>query len=135
MGLKAEVNRAWDEVLSPLFEEFSTDVLVEMLDKGATGKDPVYSEAVPAKLYRPPVSVKARVKLARERVISPGGEAEEIDGRAVFRTDELKVKNVTLDFGTRVTFQGEAFTVVRIAETAAVGERLLLTKVEFAREA
>lgn len=43
MGLKNEIGRAWDEVLSPLFEEFSVDVAVELLDVGATALDPVYA--------------------------------------------------------------------------------------------
>lgn len=135
MGLKSEVGRAWDEVLSPIFEEFSAEVAVETLDSGATARDPVYGEAAQPKTYRPPVPVKARVKLARERVVLPGGESQEIDGRAVFRADELRASGLRLDFGTRVTFQGEAFTVARLEETAAVGERRLLTRVELVREA
>jgi hypothetical protein len=134
MSLKSEVGRAWDEVLSPIFGEFSAEVALETLDEAATERDPVYGEAAPPKVYRPPVSVKARVKLARERVVLPGGESQEIDGRAVFRTDELAAQGLRLDFGARVTFQGEAFTVTRIEEAAAVGERRLLTKVELVRE-
>ncbi len=135
MGLKSEVGRAWDEVLSPIFAELSVEVAVETLDASATERDPVYGEASPEKVYRPPVPVKARVKLARERVTLPGGASQEIDGRAVFRSDELAAKGLRLDFGARVTFQGEAFTVSRIEEAAAVGERRLLTKVLLVREA
>ena len=135
MGLKAEVDKAWEGVLSPLFAEFSAEVGVERLDTVSTATDPVYGDATPAKVYLPPVLVKARVKLVRERVVLPGGEDQEIDGRAVFRTDELSAQGLTLDFGTRVRVRNEAFTVVRVEASAGVGDRSLLTKVHLVREA
>lgn len=40
-GLKQGVKAAWDNSLSPLFEEFSADVEVEVLDPAAPAIDPL----------------------------------------------------------------------------------------------
>ena len=135
MGIKDEVNKAWDNVLSPFFEELSTEVLVQSVDAAATQADPLYDEPVSAKVFTDPVSVRARVKIEKERLVLPGGEAVEIDGRVTVRTDELEAKGLALDVGARVTFQGERYTVVHREARAEVAERFLLTRVAVRKEA
>lgn len=135
MGIKEEVNKAWYNVLSPFFEELSTEVLVQSVDVASTQADPLYDEPVSAKVLTDPVPVRARVKLEKERLVLPGGEAVEIDGRVTVRTDELEAKGLALDVGARVTFQGERYTVVHREARAEVAERFLLTRVAVRKEA
>jgi hypothetical protein len=135
MGIKDEVNKAWDNVLSPFFEELSTEVLIQAVDAASTPADPLYDEPSSAKVFTDPVPVRARVKLETERLVLPGGEAVEIDGRVTVRTDELEAKGLALDVGARVTFQGERYTVVHREARAEVAERFLLTRVAVRKEA
>ncbi len=135
MGVKDEVNKAWDNILSPFFEELSTEVLVQAVDAASTEKDPLYDEPAAAKAFTDPVPVRARVKLEKERLVLPGGEAVEIDGRVTVRTDEIEAKGLDLDVGARVTFQGERYTVVHREARAEVAERFLLTRVAVRKEA
>jgi len=134
MGIREEVNKAWDNVLSPFFEELSTEVLVETVDAASTQADPLYDEPVSTKAFTDPVPVRARVKLEKERLVLPGGEAVEIDGRVTVRTDEIEVKGLALEVGARVTFQGERYTVVHREARAEVAERFLLTRVAVRKE-
>jgi hypothetical protein len=135
MGIKEEVNKAWDNVLSPFFEELSTEVLIQAVDAASTQVDPLYDEPVSAKAFTDPVPVRARVKLEKERFVLPGGEAVEIDGRVTVRTDELQAKGLALDVGARITFQGERYTVVHREARAEVAERFLLTRAAVRKEA
>jgi hypothetical protein len=135
MGIKQEVNRAWDNILSPFFEELSTEVLVQAVDTASTQADPLYDEPVSEKAFTDPVAVRARVKLEKERLVLPGGEALEIDGRVTVRTDEVEGKGLVLDVGARITFQGERYTVVNREARAEVAERFLLTRVAVRKEA
>jgi hypothetical protein len=134
MGIKEEVNKAWDNVLSPFFEELSTEVLAQSVDAASTEKDPLYDEPSSAKVFTDPVPVRARVKLEKERLVLGGGEAVEIDGRVTVRTDELEAKGLALDVGARVTFQGERYTVVHREARAEVAEKFLLTRVAVRKE-
>lgn len=134
MGIKDEVNKAWDNVLSPFFEELSTEVLVQSVDTASTQTDPLYDEPSSTKVFTDPVPVRARVKLEKERLVLGGGEAVEIDGRVTVRTDELEAKGLALDVGARVTFQGERFTVVHREARAEVAEKFLLTRVAVRKE-
>jgi len=134
MGIKDEVNKAWDNVLSPFFEELSTEVLVQSVDAASTTADPLYDEPVAAKVFTDPVPVRARVKLEKERLVLGGGEAVEIDGRVTVRTDELEAKGLALEVGARVTFQGERYTVVHREARAEVAEKFLLTRVAVRKE-
>ncbi|RJP21183.1 MAG: hypothetical protein C4529_07940 [Deltaproteobacteria bacterium] len=134
MGIKDEVNKAWDNVLSPFFEELSTEVLVQSVDAASTQTDPLYDEPSSKKVFTDPVPVRARVKLEKERLVLGGGEAVEIDGRVTVRTDELEAKGLALDVGARVTFQGERYTVVHREARAEVAEKFLLTRVAVRKE-
>jgi len=127
MGLKDEVGKAWDGVLSPLFEELSAEVLVQSVDLGLTQRDPVYGEAT-AKAFTAPVPVKARVRLERDQLVLPGGSSVEIDGTVTARTDELEAKGLALDLGSRITFQGRRYAVVHRESRAEVAERFLLIR-------
>jgi hypothetical protein len=129
MGIRDGIRHAWDDVLSPLFDEFATEVSVEVLDKETTVADALYDEAVETKKYLPPVALKARIKIAKERLVLPGGELKDIDGKATFKTGDLKAAGVNLDFGTRIGFKGKSYKVVHIEETSSVGDEFLLTKV------
>lgn len=134
MGIKEEVNKAWDNVLSPFFEELSSEVLVQSVDAASTQTDPLYDEPSSAKVFTDPVPVRARVKLEKERLVLGGGEAVEIDGRVTVRTDELEAKGLALEVGARVTFQGERYTVVHREARAEVAEKFLLTRVAVRKE-
>ena len=134
MGIREEVHNAWDNVLSPFFEELSTEVLVQSVDTASTSVDPLYDEPSSAKVFTDPVPVRARVKLEKERLVLGGGEAVEIDGRVTVRTDELEAKGLALDVGVRVTFQGERYTVVHREARAEVAEKFLLTRVAVRKE-
>ncbi len=134
MGLREEVHTAWDNVLSPFFEELSTEVLVQSVDAASTQTDPLYDEPVSTTLFTDPVPVRARVKLEKERLVLPGGEAVEIDGRVTVRTDELEAKGLALELGARVTFQSERYTVVHREARAEVAEKFLLTRVAVQKE-
>jgi hypothetical protein len=134
MGLKDGVNAAWDKALSPLFEEFSTEVQVQSVDKAATTVDPLYDEPVAEKVFTDPVMVHARVKLKKERLVLPGGEDIEIDGKVTVRSDELDAKGIALDIGSRVIFQSERYTVVHRETRAQVGEKFLLVRVAVVQE-
>ena len=134
MGLKQEVNKAWDQVLSPFFEEFSAEILVESVDESATSVDPLYGEPVAQKVFTTPVAIFARVRIEKERVVLPGGEQIDIDGRLTVRSDELGAKGVSMEVGSRVTANGERFTVRRTQGRAQVGERSLLIRVLLVRE-
>ncbi|MBI2931817.1 MAG: hypothetical protein HYY16_09210 [Planctomycetes bacterium] len=135
MGIRDEVNKAWDNVLSPFFEELSTEVQIQTIDAASTQADPLYDEPVSAKAFTDPVPVRARVKLEKDRLVLPGGEAVEIDGRITVRTDELESKGLALDVGARVIFQGERYIVVHREARAEVAERFLLTRVAVRKEA
>ena len=134
MGIRDEVHNTWDNVLSPFFEELSTEVLVQSVDAASTPTDPLYDEPVATKVYTDPVSVRARVKLEKERLVLGGGEDVEIDGRITMRTDELEAKGLALEVGARVTFQGERYTVVHREARAEVAEKFLLTRVAVRKE-
>ena len=79
--------------------------------------------------------MRARVKLQKERLVLPGGEDVEIDGRVTVRTDELEAKGLALEVGSRVTFRGERYTVVHREARAEVAERFLLTRAAVRKEA
>jgi len=128
-GLKEGVKAAWDNSLSPLFEEFSADVEVEVLDPSAPAIDPLYGEPLAEKEYLPPVIMKARVKMEHERLVKPGGEEIDTDGRMTLRTEELNAAGVVLDFSSLVTVSGRKYAVAHIETAAQVGEEHLLTKV------
>lgn len=135
MGIKEEVNKAWDNVLSPFFEELSTEVLIQSVDVAATSTDPLYDEPATTTTFTDPVAVRARVKLGKDRLVLPGGEDIEIDGRITMRTDELQAKGLAVDVGARVTFQGERYTVVHREARAEVAENFLLTRIAVQKEA
>jgi hypothetical protein len=129
MGIKDGIKDAWDDVLSPLFDEFASDVSIEVLDRNTTVKDDLYDEAVEAKRYLPPVVVKGRVKIAKERLVLPGGGVIDTDGRATFKTEDLRANGIKLDFSTRVNFKGSAYSIAHIKETSSIGDEFLLTMV------
>ncbi len=129
MGIKDEIMDAWSDVLSPLFAEFAADVEIEMLDESGTITDELYDEPVQTKNYKPPVTIKGRVKIEKDRLVLPSGESKDIDGRITFRTEELKANGVQLDFGTRISFKGKSYIVIHIEEASEVGEEFLLTRV------
>jgi len=135
MGIRDEVDRAWDNVLSPFFAELSTEVMVQSVDTSSTQIDPLYGEPVSSKSFTDPVPVRARVKLERERLVLGGGEEVEIDGKVTVRTDELEAKGLVLDVGSRLTFQGERYTVVHKEARAEVADNFLLTRVDVRKEA
>ena len=134
MGLKDGVRAAWDKALSPLFEEFSAEVHIQSVDAASTNIDPLYGEPVAEKLFTDPVTVHARVKLERERLVLPGGEDIEIDGKITVRSDELEDKGVSLEIGSRIAFRGERFTVAHLETRGQVGEEFLLIRVAVVRE-
>jgi hypothetical protein len=129
MGLKDGVKAAWRGALSPLFGEFAGEIQVEALDRSASAMDPVYDEPVAAKQYLPPVTLKARWKLERERLVLPGGEEIDVEGRATLRTEDLVAADVELDFACRVTVEGRKLAVGHVERAAQVGAEHLLTKV------
>jgi hypothetical protein len=129
MGIRDGIKDAWDDVLSPLFDEFASDVSIEVLNKDTTVKDDLYDEAAEAKRYLPPLVVKGRVKIAKERLVLPGGELKDIEGKAMFKTEDLKANGIDVDFSTRITFKGKSYSVVHIEETSGVGDEYLLMKV------
>jgi len=134
MSLKAEVDKAWTNVISPLFEEFSTEILVQSVDVGATDVDPVYDEPVSTKVFTDPVAIRARIKLAKEQMVLPGGEFIEIDGKVTVRSSELESNGIDLEIGARITFQNARYTVVHRAARAEVADNFLLTKVAIQKE-
>lgn len=129
MGVKDGIKDAWDDVLSPLFDEFASDVLIEMLDKDATVVDDLYDEAVETKRYLPSLVIKGRVKIEKDRLVLPGGEFKDIDGKATFKSEDLKANGIQMDFGTRIGFKGRSYSVVHIEEASSLGDEFLLTKV------
>lgn len=129
MGIRDGIKDAWDDVLSPLFDEFASDVSIDVLDKDSTVKDDLYDEAAETKRYLSPVAVKGRVKIAKERLVLPGGEMKDIEGKATFKTEDLKANGIEMDFGTRIGFKGKSYGVVHIEETSGVGDEFLLTRV------
>jgi hypothetical protein len=129
MGLKDGVKAAWRGALSPLFGEFAGEVSVECIDRSVPGIDPVYGEPTGEKQYLPPVTLKARWKLERERLVLPGGEEIDVEGRVTFRTEDLEAAGVALDFASLVTVEGRRLAVAHIERRAQVGEEHLLTKV------
>jgi hypothetical protein len=129
MGFREAVKSAWREALSPLFEEFSGEVLVECLDPAGQQVDPLYGEAACEKLYLPPVPLRALWKLERERVALPGGGEIDVDGRVALRTEDLAAQGVELDFASTVTVEGRKYAVVHIETAGQVGEEHLLTNV------
>lgn len=133
MGIRDEVMDAWDNTLSPLFDEFAAEVSVEVLDKDATVTDDLYDEETDGKVYKEPVVIKGRVKIGKDRLVLPGGESVDIDGRVTFKTEDLDAGAVDMDFGVRITFKGIPYIVIHIQETSEVGEEFLLTRV-FLRE-
>ena len=134
MGLKEEVSRAWDEVLSPIFEEFSTEVLVQSVDVASTVPDALYDEPAAEKAFTPPVPIRARVKLGKDRLVLAGGEAIDVDGRVTVRADELAAKGISLEIGSRITFQGERFIAVHRETGAQVADDFLLVRVSIRKE-
>ena len=128
MGLKEGVKAAWDNALSPLFGEFAGEVQVECLDRTAPPVDPLYGEPTGEKQYLPPVVLKARWKLERERLVLPGGEEIDAEGRVTFRTEDLGAAGVELDFAALVAIDGTRYAVVHVETAAQVGEEHLLTK-------
>ena len=129
MSLTQDIKTVWQDTLSPLFAELASDVLVEELDQANSPVDSLYAEEAAFKQYKPGVSLKARVKIAKDRLVLPGGEAIEIDARMTFRTEELATKNIRLDFSARVSFNNIAYTVVHWEKTSQVGDEFLLTKI------
>ena len=133
MSLKDGVKAAWRGALSPLFGEFAGEVQVECLDRSpppqGTETDPVYGEAAGAKRYLPPVTLKARWSLERERLVLPGGEGIDVEGRATLRTEDLEATGIALDFACLVTVEGRRLAVAHIEGAAQVGAEHLLTKV------
>ncbi|MGQ9589935.1 MAG: hypothetical protein ACUVYA_06535, partial [Planctomycetota bacterium] len=103
------MEKARDNVLSPLFGEFSTEVLVQTVDVPATPADSLYGEPADGKAFTDPVPLRARIKIEKERLVLPGGEEIEIDGRVTVRKDELLAKGVSLEIGSRIAFQGGRF--------------------------
>jgi len=134
MGLKQGVRSAWDKALSPLFEEFSAEVLVQSVDTATTTVDPLYGEPVAEKRFTDPIPVRARIKLEKERLVLPGGEDIEIDGSITVRSDELEAQGLSLEIGARITFQGERYTVVHREARAELGEEFLLVRVAVVKE-
>jgi len=129
MGLKEGVKAAWRGALSPLFEEFAGEVQVERLDRSVPTVDPLYDEPTGDKQYLPPVTLKARWKLERERLVLPGGEEIDVEGRVTLRTEDLDAAGVALDFACLVTVEGRKLAVAHIERRAQVAEEHLLTKV------
>ena len=129
MGLREGVKAAWDRALSPLFGEFAGEVLVECLDRTTPAVDPLYEEPVAAKEYLEPVALKARVKLEKERLVLPGGEEIDVEGRVTLRTEDLAAAEIEIDFAARVTVKGARYAVAHIETAGQVGEEHLLTKV------
>ena len=129
MGFREAVKAAWRGALSPVFEDFSGEVLVECLDPAGQQVDPLYDETASEKQYLPPVPLKALWKLARERVALPGGGEIDVDGRVVLRTEDLAARGVELDFASLVTVEGGKYAVVHIEAAGQVGGEHLLTKV------
>ena len=129
MGVKDGIKDAWDDVLLPLFDEFATDVSIEALDKDTTVVDDLYDEAIETKKYLPAVVIKGRVKIKKDRLVLPGGEFKDVDGKATFKTEDLKANGIEMDFGTRIGFKGKGYSVVHIEETSSLGDEFLLTKV------
>jgi len=134
MGLKQGVKAAWDKALSPLFEEFSAEVLVQSVDTASTTVDPLYGEPVAEKQFTDPVPVRARLTLEKDRLVLPGGEDIEIDGRITVRSDELEALGISLEIGSRLTFQSERYTVVHREARAELGEEFLLVRVAVVKE-
>ena len=132
--MKDRVKQVWDEVLAPVFDDLATEVDVEVFDENATTVDDLYGEAEGEKAFQDPVTLKARVKIERSRLVLPGGESEEVDGRVAFKTEDLEAANLVLDFGNRVTVDGAAYVVVRIEKAGQVGDDFLLTKAWLRRE-
>ena len=121
-------------MLSPIFGEFSTDVLIQQVDKASTQIDPLYKEPLADKVFTDPVTVRARVKLEKERLVLSGGEDVEADGRVTVRTSEIESKGLTLDLGSRITHQGTRYTVIHLEKKAQVDETFLLTRVAIRTE-
>ena len=133
-GLSGQIKAVWNSTLSGLFADFAQDVSIEVLDKEANVVDGLYGESDGVKRYKPAVSVKARIKLGKDRVVLPGGEAHDADARVTFRTDELREKNLVLDFGSRVSFGAESFVVVHLETRCQVANDFLLTRAYLQRE-
>ncbi len=129
MGLKEGVKAAWRGALSPLFEEFAGEIGIECLDRSAPELDPVYDEPTSAKQYLPPLTLKARWKLERERLVLPGGEEIDVAGRATLRTEDLAAAGIEFDFASLVTVEGRKLAIAHIEGAAQVGGEHLLTKV------
>jgi len=128
MGLKETILEVWENVVSPMFAELGAEVDVEVFEP-ATAVDPLYGEARAQKEYAEPVILKARAKIEKDRLVTPGGESIDVDGRITFRTQELEEKGVALDFGSLVSLGGQKYTVVHIEKAAQVGDQFLLIKV------
>ncbi|MHC5058544.1 MAG: hypothetical protein ACYTKD_28125 [Planctomycetota bacterium] len=129
MGLKDGVKAAWKGALSPLFEEFAGEVAVECLDRSAPPLDPLYDEPTGEKQYLPAVPLKARWKLERERLVLPGGQEIDVEGRVTLRTEDLDAAGIALDFACLVTVEGRKLAVAHMERGAQVGAEHLLTKV------
>ena len=129
MGLKEGVRAAWRGALSPLFGEFAGEVAVECLDRSAPEVDPVYDEPIGEKQYFPPVPLKARWKLERERLVLPGGEEIDVEGRVTLRTEDIEAAGIEIDFASLVTAEGRKLAVAHVERRAQVGGEHLLTKV------
>jgi hypothetical protein len=129
MGLKDGVKAVWRGALSPLFEEFAGAIHVELLDRSVPELDSVYDEPTSEKQYLPPVTLKARWKLERERLVLPGGGEIDVEGRVTLRTEDLAAAGIELDFASLVTVEGRKLAIAHIEGAAQVGGEHLLTKI------
>ncbi len=134
MGLREKVKAVWDEAMAPVFDDLAADVEVEVFDDAATTVDDLYGEAEGEKVFKPSVTLKARVKLERSRLVEPGGESVDVDGKVTFKTEDLEAENLALDFGNRVTIETTPYIVFRIESAGQVGDEFLLTKAWLRRE-
>jgi hypothetical protein len=134
MDVSEQIEDAWEKVMAPVFDDLATDVRVEVFDETATAVDDLYGESDGAKVFKPPVLLKARVKLERTRMVEPGGETVDIDGKVTFKTEDLEEVSLVLDFGNRVTIDTTPYIVFRIETAGQVGERFLLTRAWLRRE-
>lgn len=129
MGLKRQIEAAWDKTAAFVFDELAEDLEIRLFDQEVTAGDDLYGEALEEKHYQAPVFVKGRVSLGLTRQVMSGGEEVMADGRITFRTDALLEKGIELVMGTLIIINAVDYEVVHIEKRDQVGERYLLTKV------